>query len=104
MAKETSTDNRSAGVPQIILGVWADTYDYANRAELLGIGRWGNINACPRWSVSELSPILEDVILQRHEHYAAKARMLAQKSKERGVGSDIAAQTILDLVKAQRGA
>jgi hypothetical protein len=53
--------------------------------------------------VSELSPILEDVILKRHEYYAAKARILAQRSKVRGVGSDIAAETILDLVKAQKG-
>jgi UDP:flavonoid glycosyltransferase YjiC (YdhE family) len=94
----------SAGVPQVILGVWADTYDYANRAELLGVGRWGNIKACPRWSVSELTPILHDVILENHEHYAARSRMLAQKSKKRGTGRDIAAETILDLVRAQQGA
>ena len=86
-------------MPQIVLGVWADTYDYANRAELLGVGRWGNKNACPRWSVSELTPIMEDVILTNHEKYAAKARIASEKSKKRGIGRENAASTIIELLQ-----
>lgn len=31
-----------AGVPQIILAMWYDTFDYATRVEYLGIGAYGN--------------------------------------------------------------
>ncbi|RDW56481.1 glycosyltransferase family 1 protein [Coleophoma crateriformis] len=34
-----------AGVPQVVLPHWYDTYDYATRAEYLGIGVYGNYNA-----------------------------------------------------------
>ena len=78
--------------------VWADTYDYANRAEMMGLGRWGNKAACPRWTVSELDPIFTDVVIENHAKYAAKSRMVAAKSKERGIGRDIAAGTILELL------
>lgn len=83
------------------MGVWADTYDYANRAEMIGFGRWGNKSACPRWSVSELAPILVDVVLERHDHYTAKARMAAETSRKRGVGRDVAARTVLELLGEQ---
>ena len=34
-----------AGVPQVVLPMWYDTYDYATRAEYLGIGVYGNRHA-----------------------------------------------------------
>ena len=45
----------SAGIPQVLLPAWTDCYDFANRVELLGIGRWGNKKAKPRWQEDELS-------------------------------------------------
>lgn len=48
----------AAGVPQVVLPVWIDCFDYANRAELLGIGLWGNRTARPRCVASELAPVL----------------------------------------------
>lgn len=66
---------------------------------MMGIGRWGNKSACPRWSAPELTPILKDVVIDNHAHYAANSRMVAAKSKERGTGRDIAAQTILGLLE-----
>ncbi|KAJ4011013.1 hypothetical protein NW752_007449 [Fusarium irregulare] len=44
-----------AGIPQVLLPAWTDCYDFANRVELLGIGRWGNKKAKPRWTEDELS-------------------------------------------------
>ncbi|PHH58385.1 hypothetical protein CDD80_2410 [Ophiocordyceps camponoti-rufipedis] len=38
------------GVPQVVLPQWTDTYDYAERVELLGIGRLGNRSTMPRWT------------------------------------------------------
>jgi hypothetical protein len=31
-----------AGIPQVVLPQWYDTYDYATRVEYLGIGLYGN--------------------------------------------------------------
>ena len=34
--------------------MWVDLYDYAVRAEFLGIGVWGNREAAPCWKAEEL--------------------------------------------------
>ncbi|KAK3329843.1 glycosyltransferase family 1 protein [Apodospora peruviana] len=52
----------TAGLPQIVLPVWIDCFDYANRAEVLEIGRWGNRTARPRCVATELGPVLVGVI------------------------------------------
>ncbi|RDW90469.1 glycosyltransferase family 1 protein [Aspergillus mulundensis] len=43
-----------AGVPQIVLPVWFDTYDFAARVEYLGIGVWGSKTSAPAVNVPEL--------------------------------------------------
>lgn len=35
-------DSNRAGVPQVVLSMWYDTFDYATRVEYLGIGTYGN--------------------------------------------------------------
>lgn len=67
----------SNGIPQITLPIWIDTYDFANRSEILGIGRWGSRTAKPHFTASELGGCLVDVVLQRNAQMAAKARELA---------------------------
>lgn len=52
----------SAGVPQIILPVWIDTYDFATRVEFLGVGTWGSHTAAPRVEASELGRALVKVV------------------------------------------
>lgn len=37
----------AAGVPQIILPFWFDTFDFAQRVEILGIGQYGSRNSVP---------------------------------------------------------
>ncbi|KAH8733456.1 hypothetical protein BGZ61DRAFT_160072 [Ilyonectria robusta] len=91
-------DGLTAGVPQVVLPVWADTFDFANRAELLGIGRWGNVNNCPRWSASELAPILIDVVFDRNAEFAAKSRVLAEVCRQEGGGRNVAAKKILGMI------
>jgi len=67
-------------VPQVVLPAWADCYDFANRAELLGVGRWANKQAKPRWKRDELGAALVEVlsgpssvsILQRARELALK--------------------------------
>ncbi|KAF4469860.1 glycosyltransferase family 1 [Fusarium albosuccineum] len=85
-----------AGVPQVVLPAWADCYDFANRAELLGIGRWANKNAKPRWSKDELAASLVDVILgPSSEKILLSAQKLGQKYPE-DVGRRKAAEVLLD--------
>ncbi|CAH0034102.1 unnamed protein product [Clonostachys rhizophaga] len=85
-----------AGVPQVIVPCWLDTYDFANRAELLGIGRWGSPKGCPRWTESEFAPILVDVAIENNEKYNARSRQIAEICSRDGGGRVTAARKILE--------
>lgn len=52
----------SAGVPQIILPFWADTFDFAERVEYLGIGLFGNRRASPNIDPEEFGHALLTVV------------------------------------------
>ncbi|KKP02842.1 hypothetical protein THAR02_05072 [Trichoderma harzianum] len=85
-----------AGVPQLVLPGWADCYDFANRAELIGIGRWGNKKAKPRWQKDELCETLAQVLFGAEaEEINLRAKKLAQKYAE-GDGRRFAAEVLLD--------
>ncbi|KAL6824720.1 UDP-Glycosyltransferase/glycogen phosphorylase [Trichoderma sp. SZMC 28015] len=85
-----------AGVPQLVLPGWADCYDFANRAELLGIGRWGNKKAKPRWQKDELFETLVQVIFGAEaEETNLRAKKFARKYAE-GDGRRFAAEILLD--------
>ncbi|KAK3899392.1 hypothetical protein C8A05DRAFT_36984 [Staphylotrichum tortipilum] len=86
----------AAGVPQVILPLWMDTFDFARRAELLGIGRWGNRVAGTLCERGELGSVLIDLIAgERSSGYRQKARELAELCKKGGGGRVIAARHIL---------
>lgn len=86
----------SAGVPQVLLPSWADCYDFGVRVEYLGIGRWGNKQAMPRWTAAELGPILVDVVMgPGADAFRAKAKELAAICAETP-GATMAAKAILD--------
>ncbi|KAK1749816.1 hypothetical protein QBC47DRAFT_439886 [Echria macrotheca] len=87
----------SAGIPQVVLPVWMDTYDFARRAEILGIGRWGNQQT--QGAVcrgDELGAALVDVLIGgRSSLYTARAKELAKLCKRSGGGRVVAARRIL---------
>lgn len=86
----------SAGVPQVLLPAWTDCYDFANRVELLGIGRWGNKKAKPRWEQDELVEALQEVISgPRSTEIRKTAEQVASRHPE-WEGRQKAAQEILD--------
>jgi UDP:flavonoid glycosyltransferase YjiC (YdhE family) len=88
--------DRRAGVPQVVLPLWLDTYDFARRAEILGIGRWGNMGTDKLCEANELGSILVDVVAgERSAAYAQKAGELAELCRRSGGGSVIAARHIL---------
>ncbi|KAF4943870.1 hypothetical protein FGADI_13106 [Fusarium gaditjirri] len=88
-----------AGVPQVVLPAWADCYDFANRAELLGIDRWGNKGAKPRWQKKELCEALVGAILGLEaEKIRLRAQELAEKYPE-GSGRRRAAEVLLETLQ-----
>lgn len=48
------TNTTRNGVPQVILPLWLDHYEFATRAGLFGIGVWGSRASAPDWTREEL--------------------------------------------------
>lgn len=93
----------SAGVPQVVLPVWMDTFDFARRTELLGIGRWGNRRARKLCEEKELGAVLTEVVAgEKAPAYARKAKELAELCKQSGGGRVIAARHILAQIGGDR--
>jgi UDP:flavonoid glycosyltransferase YjiC (YdhE family) len=83
----------------VLLPAWSDCYDFANRVELLGVGRWANKEAKPRWSQKELSTALREVILSPDsEQMREKVKKLSKLFPE-NIGRDRAAAEILAALK-----
>jgi hypothetical protein len=73
-----------------------DTFDFARRTELLGIGRWGNRLARKLCEGKELGAVLTEVVAgEKLSAYAQKAKELAALCKKSGDGKVIAARHIL---------
>lgn len=69
-----------AGVPQVVLPVWFDTYDFAARVEYLGIGVYGNRKTAPAVNGRELGSALNRVLASgESEVMLQKAKMIASK-------------------------
>lgn len=82
----------------MILPFWTDCYEYANRVEMLGIGRKGCRKRQPVFEALELSKVLLDVLdSEAGKAMKIKALELAELCKENGHGPEIAAQGILKL-------
>ncbi|KID89640.1 UDP-glucoronosyl and UDP-glucosyl transferase family protein [Metarhizium guizhouense ARSEF 977] len=89
----------SAGVPQVVLPVWGDTYDFAKRAEWLGVGKFGSPRHAPRVSARELGRVLKQVVLgPQAARFAEKAASLAEVCGENGGGRRVAARKILEMM------
>ena len=88
--------NRS-GIPHIVLPVWFDTYDYAQRAEYLNIGIFGNKAFAPGVGAEEFGKALVRVSGDSEE--AVKFKMSAKHLKElcraKGNGRELASAAIL---------
>ncbi|KAK4183479.1 hypothetical protein QBC35DRAFT_542994, partial [Podospora australis] len=90
----------SAGIPQVVLPLWMDTYDFARRAELLGIGRWGNQGHIDQMcDGKQLGDVLIDVVVGgRWSVYAENAKKLADICHQAGGGRAVAGRFILDQI------
>lgn len=51
------------GIPHVVLPMWADLYDFAVRAEYLGVGVWGSRKAAPYVSVLSLVILVQRFLI-----------------------------------------
>ncbi|KAF7935514.1 hypothetical protein EAE99_002494 [Botrytis elliptica] len=65
------------GIPQVVLPLWVDLYDYAVKAEYLGVGVWGSRKAAPYWKADELSTAFLQVVGD-----SAEAISMRKKARE----------------------
>lgn len=96
----------AAGVPQVVCPVWFDTYDFATRVELLGIGVRGNETAAPNVKSEELACALGKVVGDSaiaHE-MREKAKRLAEEAGYTDTGRKIAAARIKTHILENNGA
>ncbi|KAH7177024.1 hypothetical protein EDB81DRAFT_836846 [Dactylonectria macrodidyma] len=67
-------DALSAGVPQVILPMWVDLYDFAQLVEYLGIGTWACQDISPHWSAECLAGAFLKVLEKSDTSTAMKQR------------------------------
>ncbi|KAL5051589.1 hypothetical protein BDW71DRAFT_202752 [Aspergillus fruticulosus] len=88
-----------AGVPQIVLPVWFDTYDFAARVEYLGVGVWGSKTSAPAINGLELGKAFLHVLhSEKSLTIRDKAKTIAAKlgSSE---GRVVACEKLLELME-----
>ncbi|KAH7027263.1 uncharacterized protein B0I36DRAFT_326774 [Microdochium trichocladiopsis] len=96
-------DALGAGIPHVVLPMWADLYDYATLVEYLDIGLWGCPETSPVWEVECLSSAFVEVLSGRGNETSsrgsirrANAARFGEQAKKQ-VGRDVAAQEIARL-------
>ena len=93
--------NNSAGVPQVVLPMWADLFNYAQLAEQTGVGLWGCRATTPDWTPQ----CLEESIVRVASGpdgavFRAKAREVSVEAKWGGLGRDISAARVAELARS----
>ena len=91
----------SAGVPQIVLPMWVDLFNYAQLAEQTGVGLWGCRSTTPDWTPQCLEESIVSVAFgPESERFRAKAREISVEAKKDGLGRDIAAARVAALARS----
>ncbi|KAE8451625.1 hypothetical protein EG329_003082 [Mollisiaceae sp. DMI_Dod_QoI] len=92
----------AVGIPQIILPLWVDLYDYATRVEYLGIGIFGSSTSAPNWTSHELTTAFMRALDGGQESVRMRenARVLGELARKAG-GRFRAAKEISKLARRE---
>ena len=87
-----------SGVPHIVLPVWFDTYDYAQRAEFLNIGIFGSKTSAPGVRAEEFGRALVRITGDDEEavKFRTSANHLRELCRAKGNGRELASVAILE--------
>ena len=87
----------SAGVPQVVLPLWFDLYNYAATAEYRGIGVWPGRETAPVWDADSLGRgFIQALVGASSESLRKNAKELANLARQYG-GRNMAAQEIVSI-------
>ncbi|KAI0799053.1 hypothetical protein GGR55DRAFT_684348 [Xylaria sp. FL0064] len=88
----------AAGIPQVVLPMWLDCYNYAQLAEDIGVGVYANRVSAPNWTVEGLRDSFLKVLEGEEEgrHIREKAARLGEIAR-RDPGRYVAAREIARL-------
>ena len=94
----------SAGVPHVVLPMWADCYNYAALAETIGVGVWACPSTSPNWTVEDLTQAFMKVLDGGEASVAMrqKARELGNNIQASEKGRDVAAKKVAELAYSGR--
>ncbi|KAI5357440.1 Putative UDP-glucuronosyl/UDP-glucosyltransferase [Septoria linicola] len=93
----------ASGVPQVVVPLWADLYNFAQLAESRGVGVWACREMSPEWSGECLAEaILNVVVGQRAREVRRKADEMRKECERWGVGRDVAGDAIAGLARSGR--
>ncbi|KAE9366236.1 glycosyltransferase family 1 protein [Stipitochalara longipes BDJ] len=96
-------DAIGAGIPHLVLPMWADTYDHANLVEWLGIGVWASHRVAPEWETDELGSAFFRVCGQGNEAAAMRKKAMELRNIYlRRPGRIAAAEEITKLAAVER--
>ncbi|EHK23399.1 glycosyltransferase family 1 protein [Trichoderma virens Gv29-8] len=86
-----------AGIPSVVLPLWADHYSYAQTAEHLGVGIWPNKKTAPDWEAAGLAEaFLEALSGNKSVTMRQNAQAIALKGHKYG-GRKLAAQLVAEM-------
>lgn len=87
----------SAGIPQVILPLWFDCYNFASTAEYLGVGIWPGRDTAPAWHSQTISAgIVRALVGDGSAALKEKSRALGEKARSYG-GRNAAAREVARL-------
>jgi UDP:flavonoid glycosyltransferase YjiC (YdhE family) len=87
-----------AGIPHVVLPLWADLYNYAALAETSGVGVWGCKDTTPDWTSQCLTAAFLEVVVGDHGRVLKKfAEELGERVQAGRKGRDIAADEVAKL-------
>ncbi|KAH7245301.1 hypothetical protein BKA59DRAFT_526878 [Fusarium tricinctum] len=88
----------AAGIPHVVLPLWADLYNYAALAETSGVGVWGCKDTTPDWTSQCLTAVFLEVVVGDHGLVLKKfAEELGKRVQAGRKGRDIAADEVAKL-------